>query len=133
MATITATREPPAAARAEATPKASMWIRCTLMPHTWATSRLCDTARRALPRRVFWRNQKAPAVISIAKTQAMTRALEKANGPRMNDPVRYSTDRRSEVNISWARLTIAMDTPKVSSSEDRYGLRPNQWKSQNVV
>src|SRR5438094_7653069 len=163
MATITATSVPPVAASAEATPKASMWMRWTLMPHTWATSRLWETARRALPRRVFWRNQNAPAVITMATAQAITRALEKANGPRAKDPVRYSTDLRSDVKESWARLTRAIDTPNVRSSEDssgasttrrtsrpwrttptrnsrgmdtrseRYGFRPNQWKSQNVV
>jgi hypothetical protein len=121
MATMTATSEPPAAARAQATPKASMWMRWTLMPQTWATSRLCETARRALPGRVFCRNQNAAAVIRMATAQAMTRDLEKAKGPTRKEPVRYSTERRSEVNMSWARLTIPMETPKVSSSEDSSG------------
>src|SRR3990172_8410675 len=163
MATITAISVPPAAASAEATPKVIMWIRWTLIPQTWATSRLWETARMALPRRVCPRNQNAPAVITSAKAQAITRDLEKANGPRTKDPVRYSTDRTSEVKASWARLTRAMDTPNVSSSEDssgasttrrtsrrwrttptansagmdtrseRYGSRPSHWKSPNVV
>src|SRR6266542_19064 len=114
IATMTATR-------AEATPKAIMWMRCTLTPQTWATSRLWETARMALPSRVFWRNRKAATVMRIANPQAMTRDLEKAKGPKTKEPVRYSTERRSEVNASWARLTMAMDTPKVSSSEDSSG------------
>src|SRR5712692_10177119 len=163
MATITATTVPPAAGSAEARPKASMWIRWTLTPQTWATSRLWDTARRALPGRVSWRNQNAPAVMAIAKAQAITRDFEKANGPSTKDPVRYSTDLRSDVKASWVTFTRAMPTPNISSSEDssgasttrrtsrlwrttpttnsagidtrseRYGFRPNQWKSQNVV
>src|SRR6266545_1556710 len=163
IATITATSEPPAAARAEAMPKAIRWIRCTLTPQTWATSRLWETARMALPSRVDFRNRNAATVMKTANPQAITRDLEKANGPRTKEPVRYSTERRSEVNASWARLTSAMDTPKVSSSEDssgasttrptsvpcsarptrnstgmdtsreRYGLSHSQWKSQKVV
>jgi len=35
--------------------------------------------------------------------------------------VRYSTERRSEVKRSWARLTSAIETPKVSSSEESSG------------
>src|SRR5712691_6205282 len=163
MATMTATSEPPAAARAEAMPKANMWMRWTSMPHTWATSRLWDTARSALPSLAFWRNTKAAVVIRIAKEQAMMRDLENANGPQTKEPVRYSTERRSEVKASCAMFTSAIETPKVSSSEEssgasttrrtsnhcsstpitkssgmdtrseRYGFRPSQWKSQKVV
>src|SRR3989338_3055017 len=118
MATITATKVPPAAASAEAAPKVIRWIRWTLIPQTWATSRLWETARMALPSRVFFRSMNAPAVITRAKTQAITRDLEKANGPRMKDPVRYSTDLRSELKPSWVRFTSAMETPNISSSED---------------
>ena len=112
---------PPAAASAEASPKASMWMRWTLMPQTWATSRLCDTARMALPSRVFWRNRKASAVIAAANRHAMTRDFENAKGPMRNEPVMNSTERRSEVKASWARFTRAMEMPKVRSSEDSSG------------
>src|SRR5262245_56481292 len=163
MATMTATSEPPAAASAEAMPKAIMWMRCTSIPQTWATSRLWDTARMALPRRARCRKAKAAPVIATAKAQAITRDVEKANGPSTKEPVRYSTERRSEVKASWARFTSPMATPKVRSSDDssgasttrrtrvrcrsmptanssgidtsseRYGFRPNQLNSQNVV
>ena len=118
---MTATSDPPAAARAEPIPKASMWMRPTSMPQTWATSRLCETARTALPRRVFRRNRKAAVVMTMAKAQAMTRDLEKANGPHTKEPVRYSTERRSAVKASWARFTMAMDTPNVRRSEESSG------------
>src|SRR6267142_2666216 len=151
IATITATSEPPAAASAEPSPKVIRWMRCTSMPQTWATSRLWDTARIALPSRVDRRNTKAPRVIAMAKP------------PTTKEPVRYSTERRSEVKASWARFTSAIETPKVSSSDEssgasttrrtrkrcsatptrkrsgidtsreRYGLRLIYWKSQNVV
>ena len=51
----------------------------------------------------------------------MRRGLESAKGPTTKDPVRYSTERRSEVNASWARLTSAIETPKVSRSEESSG------------
>ena len=62
-------------------PKVIRWMRCTSMPHTWATSRLWDTARIALPSRVDRRNTKAPTVIAMAKAQAASRDFERANGP----------------------------------------------------
>ena len=138
-------------------------MRCTSIPHTWATSRLWETARIALPSRVARRNTNEAAVIAMAKAHAASRGFESAKGPTTKDPVRYSTERRSEVNASWARLTSAIDTPKVSRSEEssgasttrrtrkrwsasptrkssgidrrieRYGLRPKRWKSQKVV
>src|SRR6266849_684124 len=118
---MTATSEPPAAARAEPMPNAIMWMRPTLTPQTWATSRLWETARMALPSRVVFRKTNADAVMTSANPHAIRRDLEKANGPRTKEPVRYSTERRSDVNTSWARLTRAMDTPKVRSSEDSSG------------
>src|SRR6267142_2939122 len=163
IATITATSEPPAAASAEPSPKVIRWMRCTSMPQTWATSRLWDTARIALPSRVDRRNTKAPRVIAMAKPQVASRGLEMAKGPTTKEPVRYSTERRSEVKASWARFTSAIEKPKVSSSDEssgasttrrtrkrcsatptrkrsgidisreRYGLRLIYWKSQNVV
>src|SRR5262245_46632268 len=98
-----------------------------------------------------------------AKAQAITRDFEKAKGPTTKEPVRNSTERRSEVKASCARFTSAIETPNMSSSEDssgasttrltsvrwstrptrksagidtsseRYGLSPNQLKSQKVV
>ena len=98
-----------------------------------------------------------------AKPKAITRDFENAKGPSTKEPVRYSTERRSEVNVSWAMFTRPMATPKVRSSEDSsgasttrrtrkrwstrpianrsgietrsdtYGLRPSQRNSQNVV
>ena len=63
---------PPAAASADPMPKVIMWMRATLMPHTCATSRLWDTARMALPRRVSLRKRNAPAVMTMAKTPSIS-------------------------------------------------------------
>ena len=49
------------------------------------------------------------AVITSAKAQATRRDLENAKGPRTKEPVRNSTERRSEVKASWAMLTMAME------------------------
>src|SRR5256886_2795791 len=121
MATITAMRAPPAAARADATPKVTRWMRCTSIPQTIATSRLCEVARMALPSLVHPRKRKDSPVSVPAKTNATTRVFERANGPTTHAPVRYSTERRSEVKRSWARFTSAIETPKVSSSEESSG------------
>jgi len=51
--------------------------------------------------------------MTMAKAQAITRDFEKAKGPRTKDPVRYSTERRSAVKVSWARFTSAIEMPKV--------------------
>ena len=103
-------------------PKAIRWMRCTSIPQTCATSRLWETARIALPSRVACRKTKAAAVMTMAKPQAIEPRLREREGPeRRRSPVRYSTERRSEVNASWARFTSAMETPKVSSSEDSSG------------
>ena len=121
MATMTAMSVPPAAASAAANPKVIRWMRPTLMPHTMATSRLCDVARMALPSFVLRRNTKTAAVMMAAKTNATMRDFDTANGPTTKDPVRNSTARRSDVNASWARFTTAIEMPKVRSSEDSSG------------
>ena len=52
---------------------------------------------------------------AIANAQAITRDLENANGPQTKEPVRYSTERRSAVKVSWARLTTAIEMPDSES------------------
>ena len=47
-------------------PNAIRWMRCTSIPQTMATSRLCEVARIALPSFVFWRKTNASAVIAAA-------------------------------------------------------------------
>ena len=121
IATITARSAPPAAARAVASPKVSMWIRRTSMPQTIATSGLCDVARIALPSRVRCRKRKASAVTPAAKANATRRVFDRANGPSGMEPVRYSTARRSDVKASCARFTSPIETPNVSSSEESSG------------
>src|SRR3972149_6388281 len=121
MATIPATRLPPAAASAEAMPKAYRWIRWTLTPQTMATSRLWEVARMALPSLVFWRNQNAKSVRPTAKAKEISRDLESAKGPTKKEPVRNSTERTSELKAYWVTLTSAIEIPNVRRSEESSG------------
>jgi hypothetical protein len=75
----------------------------------------------AFPSLVFCRNRNASAVIPAANRHAITRDFEKAKGPTRNEPVRNSTERRSEVKASWAMFTRAIEMPKVRRSEDSSG------------
>src|SRR5262249_42225567 len=112
---------PPAAARAAANPNVRRWIRPTLIPHTIATSRLWDVARMALPSLVLRRKTNTAAVMTAAKRKATMRDFDNATGPITKEPVTNSTARRSDVKASWARLTRAMEIPKVRSNEDSSG------------
>src|SRR5712692_2467182 len=91
IATITAMSVPPAAASAAANPKVMRWMRPTLIPHTIATSRLCEVARMALPSFVLRRKTNTAAVMTAAKTKATRRDFDSANGPTTKEPVRNST------------------------------------------
>src|SRR5262245_61793807 len=107
MATMTEMRGPPAAASALARPNVRRWMRWTSIPHTMATSRLWAVARMALPSRVVWRKRNAAALMTAANPKATSRDFEIAMGPSANDPVLYSTVRRSAVIVTWARVDMA--------------------------
>ena len=122
MATITATRVPPAAASAEAEAEGdqvdALHVDAADLGHLAALGDRAD--RLAEPGRLE-EQEGQRGDRRRRSAQAMTRDLEKAKGPSTKEPVRYSTERRSEVKASWARFTRAMEIAEGEQQRGQLG------------